>query len=76
MPKDCVDGSVRSVAAMEAKQPERGGGTMPRLDCFAAMEALARSLEAEQGKALKLPQHLERVGRVVCVLFMYAVEIL
>ena len=64
-PQDCGDGSVRSVAAMEAKQPERGGGTMPRLDCFAAMEALARSLEAEQGKALKLPQHLERVGGVM-----------
>ena len=27
---------------MEAKQPERGGGTMPRLDCLAAMEALAK----------------------------------
>ena len=27
----------------------------------------------EQDEALELPQHLERVGRVVCVLFMYAV---
>ena len=27
---------------MEAKQPERGGGTMPRLDCLAVMEALAK----------------------------------
>lgn len=64
-PKDCVDGSVRSVAAMEAKQPERGGGTMPRLDCLAAMEALAKIAGGEQDEALELPQHLERVGRVM-----------
>ena len=49
-PQNCVDGSARSVAAMEAKQPERGGGTMPRSGCLAAMEAVARSLEANRAR--------------------------
>lgn len=63
-PKDCVDGSVRSAAAMEAKQPERGGGTMPRLDCFAAMEALARSLEANRTRLWKCRNTLEGLGEL------------
>ena len=49
---------------MEAKQPERGGGTMPRLDCLAAMEALAKIAGGEQDKALELLEHLGRVGKV------------
>ena len=31
------------------------------------MEALARALETEQGKALELPEHLGRVGIVIFV---------